>query len=452
MKLEPAGKVSHELTHLVDGATGLQEVLEVLRAVLHPLPARDLPPLRGDSKRDARSAHREMNLVAPRYNWVESGAMNSSGYLLASGVWLLLSLTAAHAGDEPRVKARKLLDKAAALIEDKSYEEAALRLVEALAAWPSDSHAVQARLRCLRVIALHGAGRTCEAAEDLRLGEEERRKLTRVLDAVEGCFAQLSEARQTMSACPAAPPARRCREGMVEIPGGKYAGKQIPSFCMDVHEVTVEAFASYVAKLESGDPPGKKPTKSAAVKLRSNLTTVSSEQLDQAVARDEKARDELKCNWRDHEALRQHPINCVTVVEAEDFCRSLGKRLPTKDEWKWAARGGKSARMYPGPITRPTTSAVNMAADAKDIYKRTVRVGSYQKSEFGLYDLAGNVAEWTACTASDSLCFARGGHFRRYEEKYFRVVDEDVGMTREARSDAIGFRCVAKVDRKVSRK
>lgn len=81
-------------------------------------------------------------------------------------------------------------------------------------------------------------------------------------------------------------------------------------------------------------------------------------------------------------------------------------RLPTENEWEWAARGGFEGNPYPwgGPYTRNAEGCFlanfkplrgNYIADGGAL---TVIVGHYEPNDFGLYDMAGNVAEWTSDT------------------------------------------------------
>ena len=80
-------------------------------------------------------------------------------------------------------------------------------------------------------------------------------------------------------------------------------------------------------------------------------------------------------------------------------------RLPLETEWEYAARGGLDLSMYPwgGPYTRNYSGC--FLANFKPLRGNYIddgnvyagKVGSYEPNEYGLYDMSGNVAEWTCC-------------------------------------------------------
>ena len=89
------------------------------------------------------------------------------------------------------------------------------------------------------------------------------------------------------------------------------------------------------------------------------------------------------------------PVVNVDWAEAAAYCEWVGGRLPTEAEWELAARGPQG-REYPwGAEWDP--ARLNAAGDA-DGHAKTAPVGSYPSgaSPFGLLDMGGNVAEWTA--------------------------------------------------------
>lgn len=117
-------------------------------------------------------------------------------------------------------------------------------------------------------------------------------------------------------------------------------------------------------------------------------------------------------NWRHPtgpsssiEALQDHPVVHVALSDAEAYAAWGGKALPTEAEWEYAARGGLRDATYAwGDEFRPMGQAMAKTWDgvfpwinqAPRGLERTSPVKSYPANGFALYDMIGNVWEWTS--------------------------------------------------------
>ncbi len=113
-----------------------------------------------------------------------------------------------------------------------------------------------------------------------------------------------------------------------------------------------------------------------------------------------------------------HPVACVSWNDLQAYIawlnRETGKRyrLPTKAEWEYAARGGTSTARFWGEdpdracryaniadtTKLPKGSQWNRKHDCSDGHAFAAPVGSFQANPYGLYDMLGNLLEWT-CSA-----------------------------------------------------
>lgn len=88
-----------------------------------------------------------------------------------------------------------------------------------------------------------------------------------------------------------------------------------------------------------------------------------------------------------------HPIVNVTWGEAKGFCEWAEARLPSDEEWEYAARGGLEAKRFPWGDERPSNQ-LGAPVGAQYCSDETATVASFGANGFGLYDLAGNAWEW----------------------------------------------------------
>lgn len=101
-----------------------------------------------------------------------------------------------------------------------------------------------------------------------------------------------------------------------------------------------------------------------------------------------------------------HPVVQVGYEDALAYARWRGRDLPTEAEWEYAARGGIDGARYVWGDERETPQRANYwqgvfpAVDTGEDGHRaqTAPIGCYEPNGFGLYDMAGNVWEWTSTT------------------------------------------------------
>ena len=262
-----------------------------------------------------------------------------------------------------------------------------------------------------------------------------------------------------------------CPAGYVRIPAGTFRmgspdgegsdnerpahDVQVAAFCMQKTEVTVDAYAACVS---AGGCTEAREAKDATDKW-----------------------DQF-CN-AGRAGRGSHPINCVYWNQAMGYCQWRGGRLPTEEEWEYAARG-TDGRQFPWGNQAPSPTLLNACGDecaamlqtrmgiewakrvvlysGDDGFPETAPVGSFPAgaSPFGVLDMAGNVSEWTAsqdCSYPPrQLCggtffhISRGGSWGAQMD-FWRAGGHNMssavrvasrgGNTPKRRDSHLGFRC-----------
>jgi formylglycine-generating enzyme len=279
---------------------------------------------------------------------------------------------------------------------------------------------------------------------------------------------------------------------MVPIPGGEFLmGSErfypeerpvrrvaVDGFSIDRGPVTVSEFRRFVdatgyvtvaeRPLDPADFPGADP---AALVPGSLVFRKTDRPVD--------LRDVLQwweyepgATWRD--GPDDHPVTHVAFEDAEAFAAWAGKELPTEAEWEFAARGGLEDAVFawgdehsPGPQPMANTWQGEFPWQnlLEDGYEGTSPIGAFPANGYGLFDVTGNVWEWTcdvfgelppgrsakACcappspgTAIERRVIKGGSHLcaPNYCLRYRPAARQAEGV--DTSTQHIGFRCIVR--------
>lgn len=168
--------------------------------------------------------------------------------------------------------------------------------------------------------------------------------------------------------------------------------------------------------------------------------------------------------WKDN-----YPIMNISWEEAVDFCKWLSKktgksvRLPSEVEWEYVASFGEINRIYPwgndfkigknlGNVADQSlanfwlkkygnTNDLKLISEYNDGYSFLAPVGSFEPNEFGVYDLAGNVPEFTEDDYNIRLKVVKGSDYMSGSDKYFKITYRK-GTVKNPPCYGVGFRVV----------
>ena len=137
------------------------------------------------------------------------------------------------------------------------------------------------------------------------------------------------------------------------------------------------------------------------------------------------------------------PVVNVTWDEAEAFCAAAGGRLPTEEEFDRASALEPSGDELPVWGDQQTREANLLGVRGSDRFEQSAPVGSFGRNRYGLYDMVGNVWEWTSTThnrstATYELRVVAGGSW----DTPARSFPRRAGLSRQGRHNLyVGFRC-----------
>jgi formylglycine-generating enzyme required for sulfatase activity len=283
-----------------------------------------------------------------------------------------------------------------------------------------------ARHFCHAAIALAVLGAGCSLGERSSASGGERAHPSRIeagASATPSAATAAIAPRPSVQASASAAPASATPEGMSAIPAGFFLMGS-PRLLGNpeerpMHERAVEAF--YMDKTE--------------VKLGAYHACV-------AAGKCAPARNDMPFCTEGEPGHDDHPVNCVSHVDATAYCAFAGKRLPTEAEWEYAASGGGEDRRFSWGNDDPTQA--NACFDRRG----TCAVASFPAGAFGLFDMSGTVWEWTDSWFGffpnepdhGTEKVFKGGSFSRRWPKWLRARNRS-HWPPERENAWLGFRC-----------
>jgi formylglycine-generating enzyme required for sulfatase activity len=314
-------------------------------------------------------------------------------------------------------------------------------------------------------------------------------------------------------------------QGMVWIPGGSFIQGAVPQdkmamqqekpqhpvmvdgFFMDATEVTNAQFSKFVdetgyitiaereidwEEMKNQLPEGTPKPHDSILQPGSLLFKKATSTIPNLYDFSQWWEWSIGVNWRhpsgpesNIEGKDNHPVVHVSYEDAEAYCKWAGRRLPTEAEWEYAARGNKKTTAYFWGDDRSKLSKMANSWEGEfpvnntleDGYERTAAVKSYLSNDFGLFDMAGNVWEFTSdwynlryydeLATSGKMAINPQGAAKAYnpnnpylEEKIIKGgsflcsdsycasyrVSSRMGTSLDSSSEHIGFRTVATVE------
>lgn len=220
----------------------------------------------------------------------------------------------------------------------------------------------------------------------------------------------------------------------------------VDAFWIQIHEVTNGQFSKfveetgYITEAEQGIATGRVGAGSAVFRHpKADAQNASTWTLEPTTT------------WRSQTGRPNSPVVHVTKKDAEAYAEWAEGRLPNEVEWEYAAQLGlpdpttQTSGAYSGEAPRANTwqGIFPIADTGDDGFRGVADIGCFEPDELGLYDMIGNVWEWTDTPFGAGTHTIKGGSFlcadnfcRRYRPAARQPQETDFS------SNHIGFRIV----------
>ncbi len=235
------------------------------------------------------------------------------------------------------------------------------------------------------------------------------------------------------------PPDESPPPGMIRIP----AGEAILGTPVEEIESLAKTFGIHPTLLQCENPQRRMPIDSFLMD-QYEVTNSDYERFIEA------AGDPAPPHWKGskpQEEIRNHPVTHVNWDDAQAYAKWAGKRLPSADEWEYAARGPLGFKYPWGNEWNPERcNGYDARKRQSFIGINTTPVDQYPDgaSPFGVMDLAGNVAEWTGDQTrpgpNDSRIVMSSGWMHSHPF-HFRGAWRGLSQHNINRNRFLGFRC-----------
>lgn len=201
---------------------------------------------------------------------------------------------------------------------------------------------------------------------------------------------------------------------------------KVDGFYMDETEVTNAQFSKFIEAtayvttaerpvewdlIKSQLPPGTTKPHDSLLKPGSLLFKKTEQSVPNLYDFSQWWRWSIGANWKQPHGVgsnikgrENHPVVHISFEDALSYCQWAGRRLPTEAEWEYAARGGKKNKIYFwGNLSNSLSKYVNswegefpVNNTQADGFEKSAPVKTYPPNDFGLYEISGNVWEWTS--------------------------------------------------------